>query len=402
MDRLKIAFVGIGGYGNIYVKEMLERMDEHDLEIAGVVDPYPEGCHYYSELMERNVPVYKSLEQFYARNRADLAVISSPIHLHADQTCYALSQGSHVLCEKPAAATIQQVHEMRAARDKYGKLVAIGYQLAFAPVIQELKTDIAQGEYGKPLRMKGIVLRPRSWSYFRRNRWAGKLKDEVSDMWVLDSVANNANAHFLHIMFFLLGDTYDASAMPSNVCAELYKANDIENFDTSFIRAHTDQGIEILFYASHAVAREQTLLCFEFEDAIVEYDAEDGHLKAAYHDGRMKDYGKLIIRHSDKWDAVIRAVRDEGGIACGLEGAMSQTICINGAQESMPSIRYFPEELLMHDQELQSTKVQGLEEALLHCFTSNTLPYESGYEWSTPGKVIDVSVYDYFKGGTGS
>ncbi|WP_240419418.1 hypothetical protein [Paenibacillus periandrae] len=70
------------------------------------------------------------------------------------------------------------------------------------------------------------------------------MKDEVSDMWVLDSVANNANEHFLHIMFFLLGETYDSSAMP---------------------------------YASHAVVREQTLLCFEFEDAIVEYDAEDGH-----------------------------------------------------------------------------------------------------------------------------
>jgi predicted dehydrogenase len=402
VDRLKIVFVGIGGYGNVYLKEMLERMDEQYLEIAGVVDPYPEGCHYYTELMERNVPVYKSLEQFYAKGGADLAVISSPIHLHAEQTCYALSQGSHVLCEKPAAATIQQVNEMRAARDKYGKLVAIGYQWAFAPVIHELKADIAQGKYGKPLRMKAIILRPRNWSYFRRNRWAGKLKDEVSDMWVLDSVANNANAHFLHIMFFLLGETYNSSAMPSSVCAELYKANDIENFDTAFIRADTDQGVELLFYTSHAVAKEQTLLCFELEDAIVEYDVQDGHLRATYRDGRTKDYGELIARLSDKWDAVIRAVRDGGGIACGLEGAMSQTICINGAQESMPVIRYFPKELLVHDQELQLTRVQGLEEVLVHCFTSNTLPHESGYEWSTQGKEVDVTAYEYFKGGTGS
>jgi hypothetical protein len=53
---------------------------------------------------------------------------------------------------------------------------------------------------------------------------------------IFDSPANNATAHFLHNMFYLLGATRETSAAPAVVQAELYRANAIENFDTAAIR----------------------------------------------------------------------------------------------------------------------------------------------------------------------
>ena len=88
--------------------------------------------------------------------------------------------------------------------------------------------------------------------------------------WILDSIANNAAAHFLHNMFYVLGGGLNRSAVLRQVTAELYRANAIENFDTAAIRAVTAGGVETLFLATHATG--STLgpnLCYEFERATI-------------------------------------------------------------------------------------------------------------------------------------
>ena len=131
---------------------------------------------------------------------------------------------------------------------------------------------------------------------------------------MLDSPVNNATAHYLHNMFYLLGKSPQASAMPVTVEAELYRANDIENYDTAAIRAIVECGTEVLFYTTHATPeRRGPLSCFEFERAIVEYDAGGaGQFVARFHDGRTKSYGQPTLdRHEKIWQAVdsVRAAR---------------------------------------------------------------------------------------------
>ena len=45
--------------------------------------------------------MFADMESFYKTNKADLAVISTPIFLHTQHILTALGSGSNVLCEKP-------------------------------------------------------------------------------------------------------------------------------------------------------------------------------------------------------------------------------------------------------------------------------------------------------------
>ncbi|WP_407271187.1 Gfo/Idh/MocA family protein, partial [Radiobacillus sp. PE A8.2] len=230
MQKVSIVLIGISGYGNTYVKELLNPKNEIGY-LVGLVDINPERSRYYKEILQCEIPIFKSLDAFYKETSADLAIICTPIHLHADQACLCLNHGSNVFCEKPMTANPIDIDKMMRTRDQTGKFLAIGFNWSFTDSIQALKKDILNGIFGKPLRMKSITLWPRNQDYFNRSAWAGK-KYSASGEMILDSVANNATAHYLHNLFYLLGKTIDTSAKITDVTAELYKTNAIETFDT--------------------------------------------------------------------------------------------------------------------------------------------------------------------------
>ncbi|MBF0246193.1 MAG: Gfo/Idh/MocA family oxidoreductase, partial [Planctomycetes bacterium] len=189
-----ILLVGIGGYGNTYVEAIMERRNDGigtPIRLAGVVDPLAEKATGYQNLKALGVPFFKNLEDFFSREEAGLAVISSPIHLHASQMQTCLEKGAHVLCEKPLCATVQDARRLIAARNASGRSVAIGYQLSFAEGTQKLKKDIRAGIFGAPRRFRSACCWPRSYSYYGRNPWAGRQKNNNGD-WVLDGPVNNA------------------------------------------------------------------------------------------------------------------------------------------------------------------------------------------------------------------
>ena len=268
---VSIVLSGIGGYGNLYVDALLGNMGIKGLTFAGVVDPFPEGCRRLTELKEKGIPIFDTMDSFYKTKHADLSVISSPIHFHKDQSCLALSNGSNVLCEKPVAASVDEAKQMIQAKENSKRFLAIGYQWSYSSAILNLKKDIMVGKFGKPKILKTIVLWPRDKAYYAR-RWAGKIRDEEGRL-ILDSVASNATAHYLHNMFFVLGEEIDKSDVPVQVKAELYRANDIENFDTTALYVKTKNEADIYYYASHAILESNgPIFEYVFGNGTVSYD----------------------------------------------------------------------------------------------------------------------------------
>ena len=98
----------------------------------------------------------------------------------------------------------------------------------------------------------------------------------------------------------------------------------------------------------------------------------------------------------------MEAVRSGGEIFCGLEAAMAQTLCMNGAQESMPEITSFPPAMVRHQQNEkigESIVVPGLTEALQTCYESWKLPSEHNFPWAKTGRRVDLSAYEWYPGG---
>jgi len=388
---VSVVLVGIGGMGAAYVRELLEAKEPEAFRIAGAVDPEPARCPGLAELEALGVPLFAKLEDFYAARKADLAVISSPIQFHEAQTRTALAGGSHVLCEKPAAGTIGEARAMLAAERASGRWVAVGYQWSFSAAVQSLKRDIRDGLYGRPKRLKCLYLWPRDENYYRRNDWAGKKRDAAGG-WILDSPAQNAMAHDLHNMFYVLGKETDVSAVPVEVEAELYRANPIENYDTAALRARTSEGVEILFYATHASRGDKgPVFAYEFEKGVVRCVSRTSGIWGELPGDERKDYGVADADGMRKlWDS-IRAARTGKRPVCGIEAASSQTLCINAMQDSMPEIRDFPDSLryiLGEEGGGRRVWIEGLDAALEACYDANALPSEMDLPWSAPGRRV--------------
>ncbi len=403
-EPISIVLAGMGGYGTMYLKALLDGPDRERCRLVGTVDPFPDRCLRRSDLESLKIPNHASLDDFYRVSRADLAILVSPIHLHARQTCLALDKGSHVLCEKPAASTVQDVDRMIEARDRAGRFVAVGFQWSFTEPITRLKADIASGVFGRARRIKSLCLWPRDESYYSRNSWAGRTRGGQGE-WILDSPVSNAMAHDLHNMLFLLGEKPGESARPASVEAELYRAKEIENCDTAALRVKTEDGVEILFFASHAVAEDRgPVFSIEFDRAVVEYAGGPAPIRARLDDGEAREYSSPDSEpHFRKLEICLDAVRACRGqkaaaVPCGLEAARAHTLCMNGAHDSCPEPFEFPEDLL-HSSGAPGHRhvwVEDLGETLMHCFDRNALPSENGVPWAMPGREIDLRGYDRF------
>jgi predicted dehydrogenase len=173
-EKIKVVMAGTGGYGAYYLEELFHKQEKGDVMITGAVDPYSRRSIQYQRMRDKGIPVFSRLEEYFERHSCDLAVISSPIHFHAAQTCEALRNQSHVLCDKPLCALVRDAHSIIRCRDLSGRRVLVGYQWSYSQAVRELKTDILNGVWGAPLRLKTICLWPRGREYYNRNDWAGR------------------------------------------------------------------------------------------------------------------------------------------------------------------------------------------------------------------------------------
>lgn len=261
------------GRGHLVASMMIDRDDHPDLvaqfQAQGVeiLDDYQamlDACH----------------------GRVDVVTLPVPIYLHAPMAIAALQAGYHVLVEKPVAGSLAEVDELIAARDRSGRQCAVGFQQLYSPAFQALKARIVSGELGAVRSAACMALWPRGPAYYGRNEWAGCLTCRGRP--VFDSPFNNALAHQIMNLLYLATPEPDAAADVVELEAELYRAYDIESFDTGWLRARTREGAQIRFAATHACGRlVDPLIHIETERAVVDWQIRD-NVTIRYADGRTE------------------------------------------------------------------------------------------------------------------
>ncbi len=405
-EKANIVLIGLSAYGSLYAKALIEQENEKIATLCAVIDPYAEKNPYFATIKALNIPCYDSIREYLNAARkdvADLAIIASPIHLHVPQTCEALKAGMNVLCEKPISGTVQDALKIIEVRKKAKKFVVIGYNWSFFSEILKIKQDFLGGKFGKPLRMKSFVLGPRSLLYYSRNNWAGKIRSDKGEF-ILDSPVNNAHSHYLHNMLFITGDKWSSSAKPEAIRAELYRANEIENYDTAVIEGILTNGARLLFVTSHAVQDWHKIrIEFEFEKGKLIGDGTD--FKMYWNDGSVYSYGTMSdAQQLNKLWQCIDAVQGNVPVPhCGVEAALSQTICMNAAQESPAKIINFPKPYVKVNEVVSQNKppekfvyVEGLSDVLVKCYEQWKMPSDLGCEWAIPSKWIRCVNYKKF------
>lgn len=340
---MNVLLVGAGGYASGYVKELAGCEDPAVL-FAGIVDPYWRTSKVKDLIECSGVPVYDTMEQFYRFHTAELAIICTPPFLHCEQSICALSNGSYVLCEKPIAPTVEEALRMQEAETRYGRFIAIGYQWSFSDAIQKLKKDVLSGVLGSPLSFKTAISWPRSRAYYHRGTgWGGKI--EKDGVMILDSIASNACAHYLHNLFFLLGSDMESSAEVRTLRADCLRANEIETFDTCSIRMEAESGTELYFIASHAAeVRRNPEFLYTFENAVVSFSEDkDSEIRAIFSDGTEKCYGNPFENNFKKLWNCIAAIQNGTTPICTVKTALPHTRLIKRLYEEVP-VYEFPKE----------------------------------------------------------
>lgn len=386
MKTVSVVLVGIGGYGAKITRNIFENMEAYGIHVAGVVECNFDGAALREEVLARHIPHYPTLEDFYKENKADLAILCTPISFHAQQASVAMDHGSDVLCEKPTAATLPQSEQMEKAAKETGRNLHIGFQLSYVPAVWRLKQDIMDGVLGKPKQLSCLICWPRNRDYYARS-WCARLK--WNGAYVLDSIAMNACAHYLHLPYFLLGDTMDTAAQPESVEALLCRANAIETFDTAMLRVRV-KGAALHFLATHTCRKKvNPVMRFVFENAVVEMTEAEGEdaIRAVFTDGTVKNYGAVRPDFYHKIPYCCDVVRGIQKPVCTPSTASAHLKTVNAITELVPVCQ-----LRDTVTENEVVIVEGMDAILEQAFREGCMPWELTDRFGAP---TTVELTDY-------
>jgi predicted dehydrogenase len=111
------------------------------LEIVGIVDSAP-------ALAVDGIPLLSNPDHLAQLGPIDFVDICTPTASHLPLSLWALSQGYHVLCEKPVAVTRAEAATLAAAARRAGRVVMPCHQYRYNPAWQRIKRWLDDGLIG--------------------------------------------------------------------------------------------------------------------------------------------------------------------------------------------------------------------------------------------------------------
>jgi predicted dehydrogenase len=250
---VRIALIGISGYGRIYLQLVRELRDRGAIHLvaAVVINPEEEAANV-AELRAAGCAIHADYEEMLRRHagEVDLCLIPTGIQWHARMSVAALRAGMNVLVEKPLAGSLADVQAIRDAERASRRFAAVGFQDLYTPGTRWLKRQLLTGAIGRVQAIRVLGLWPRPAAYYARNNWTGRL--QVGGVAVFDSPVSNAFAHFANLALYFAGRSREDVAPARQVEAELFRAHAIESFDTAVIRARAGDDVAVWLGFTHA------------------------------------------------------------------------------------------------------------------------------------------------------
>jgi xylose dehydrogenase (NAD/NADP) len=199
-----------------------------------------------SELAEAfEIPhVYSSYDELLENPFVQAVYIPLPNTLHKEWVIKAAKKGKHVLCEKPAALTSEDVQEMVEACEQQNVLFMEAFMYQFQPQHTRVKEVIASGEIGEVRHIRSTFTFKLD---FEKNQHNIRLNPELGggSMWDVGSYCIHA-ARFLlgqePTEVFVTGNIHPTFKVDTKVTGILSFPKGVTvSFDCSFEQPMTDQ-----------------------------------------------------------------------------------------------------------------------------------------------------------------
>ena len=254
MSEIRAAVVGTGFIGVVHV-EALRRLG---VEVTGVVGSTPERARAKPGLPEP----YSSFEAMLADERVDVVHLTTPNHLHFEQSRAALEAGKHVVCEKPLALDSGESGALVKLAEASGLVHCTNYNLRFYPLCWEARARVARGDLGTVWNAHGCYVQ--DW-LLKDTDWNWRLDPALGG--ALRAVAD-IGTHWLDLTSFVTGRRV------ASLFADLATVHPVRRVPTGPVETFSDGGDDV----------ERVERAVETEDL--------AHVLVRYEDGTR---GSLVI-----------------------------------------------------------------------------------------------------------
>jgi predicted dehydrogenase len=148
---LQIMVIGCGTVFDQYYQGALKKIESRDIaRVIALVDPNAERTAAIAKHFP-SARAFSSPAEALALAAPDLTIIASPPGLHAAHAIAAFDAGSHVLCEKPMAASVDDAERMVAAARAAQRVLAVGMTRRMYPCLSEARALVDSGALGEDL-----------------------------------------------------------------------------------------------------------------------------------------------------------------------------------------------------------------------------------------------------------
>lgn len=196
---MRYALVGCGRVA----KSHIQAAKANGLEIVGLCDCAPEKARALAEGLSVNAPIYDDFKKLISEQKPDFVAIATSSGTHAEIEFFCAQNGVNFLCEKPMAMSMQEADKVIAAVEKSGVIAGSCHQNRFNIAVQELKTAIDRGRFGKLSHASLNVRWHRDESYYSQDSWRGK--------WASDGgTLMNQCIHGMDLLRWLMGDELES------------------------------------------------------------------------------------------------------------------------------------------------------------------------------------------------
>ncbi|GLC82509.1 Gfo/Idh/MocA family protein [Lacrimispora brassicae] len=221
---VKVGIIGFGYMGHFHLNKIKQLPD---VEAVCAFDTAEEKL---ADAKREGLNTYQTLEDFLREN-IDLVVIATPNQWHEKYAIASMEAGKHVMCEKPATMTVDEMDEIIKCSKKTGKFYTVHQQRRWDPDFRAVCGVVNSGIIGKVTTIESRVLGERGVCFGWRADpesgggmlydWGVHLIDQIMQMYPKESVVS-VYAHILSILTPKVDDFFEITMMLSNgVCAKV-------------------------------------------------------------------------------------------------------------------------------------------------------------------------------------
>ena len=195
---MKYALIGCGRIAVNHIKAVVN----NNLDMVAVCDVVPENIDSLFEKTgyKQNIKRYTDYKEMISDNPSlELIAIATESGVHAEIALYCIDHGINVIIEKPMAMSMKDAEEIIARSEEKGVKVSVCHQNRFNIAVQQMRSAVEAGRFGRISHGSINVRWNRNRSYYDQAPWRGKWASDGGCLF-------NQCIHGIDLLRWMMGD----------------------------------------------------------------------------------------------------------------------------------------------------------------------------------------------------